>query len=66
MIKIMHLLNNIFSNIYLGFTARLKVRIAESDYQNLDAIYIPGFGRADKNIRMGLSYYVFYRIPFKE
>jgi hypothetical protein len=57
---------NIFNNVYLGFTGRIKFRIAASKYEMLDAIHIPGFGRADKNIMMGLSYYVFYRIPFKQ
>ncbi|QHT68655.1 hypothetical protein GXP67_19395 [Rhodocytophaga rosea] len=57
---------NVFSNVYIGFTGRLKVKIAQSKYNGLDAVFIPGFGKADKNIMMGLSYYVFYRIPFKE
>jgi hypothetical protein len=57
---------NVFSNVYIGFTGRLKVRLAQSKYEGLDAVFIPGFGKADKNIMMGLSYYVFYRFPFKE
>jgi hypothetical protein len=57
---------NVFSNVYIGFTGRLKVRLAQSKYDGLDAVFIPGFGKADKNIMMGLSYYVFYRFPFKE
>lgn len=57
---------NVFSNVYIGFTGRLKIRLTQSKYEGLDAVFIPGFGKADKNIMMGLSYYVFYRFPFKE
>lgn len=57
---------NVLSNIYIGFTGRLKVSLAQSKYNELDAVFIPGFGKADKNILVGLSYYVFYRFPFKE
>jgi len=55
-----------FGNIYIGFTGRVKIRLAQSKYDKLDAVFIPGFGKADKSIMMGLSYYVFYRFPFKQ
>ncbi len=55
---------NIFSNVFIGFTGRLKIRVAQSSDRELPPLYIPGFGRGAGRTVVGLSYYIFYRIPF--
>jgi hypothetical protein len=56
---------NIFGNVFLGFTARFKLRIAQSAYAEVDPLLIPGFGRPARRNAMGFNYYVYYLIPFK-
>jgi hypothetical protein len=57
---------NVFGNVFLGFTGRFKLRIAQSDYGTVDPILIPGFGRPARRNVMGFNYYVYYLIPFKK
>ncbi len=57
---------NFFGNVFLGFTARFKLRVAESEYGEVAPILIPGFGKPDKRNAMGFNYYIYYLIPFKK
>jgi hypothetical protein len=57
---------NVFSNVFLGFTARFKLRIAQSDYAQVDPLLIPGFGNPAKRNAMGFNYYVYYLFPLKK
>jgi hypothetical protein len=57
---------NVFSNVFLGFTARFKLRIAQSDYAQVDPLLIPGFGNPARRNAMGFNYYVYYLFPFKK
>lgn len=52
-------------NIYLGFTIRFKIKFIENGYKEIKPLQIPGFGNAEKRSAFGLSYYIFYRFPFK-
>lgn len=57
---------NVFGNVFLGFTARFKLRITQSDYAEVEPLLIPGFGNPAKRSAMGFNYYVYYLIPFKK
>jgi hypothetical protein len=56
---------NIFGNVFLGFTARFKLRIAQSNYAQVNPLLIPGFGNPARRNTMGFNYYLYYLIPFK-
>ncbi|PZR03145.1 MAG: hypothetical protein DI539_26660 [Flavobacterium psychrophilum] len=52
-------------NLYLGFSVRLNILLAESKPSNFDNLYIPGFNRTyDGNFGAGINYTVSYMIPF--
>lgn len=57
---------NLFGNVFLGFTARFKLKIAQGDFGNVDPILIPGFGKPDRKNAMGFNYYVYYLFPLKK
>ncbi|RZJ67610.1 MAG: hypothetical protein EOO50_04845 [Flavobacterium sp.] len=53
-----------FSNIYVGFSARLNYMISEKEPNNFANLYIPGFNRTyDGKIGVGFNYTVSYLIP---
>jgi hypothetical protein len=52
-------------NLYLGFSLRLNVLLAETKPDNFDNLYIPGFNRTyDGSFGAGFNYTVSYLIPF--
>lgn len=55
----------VVSNLYLGLSVQLKGRITETEPDNFDNIYIPGFGRTYDSGRFGIGfgYNVSYLIP---
>jgi len=55
----------LFHNFYMGYTLRLKIKIYNSDYGDYQPFTVIGFGKPDKSVQAGMSYYIFYRIPFK-
>ncbi len=52
-------------NIYVGFNVQLKARISETEPNNFENIFIPGFGRTYDSGRFGIAfgYNVSYLIP---
>lgn len=51
----------IVSNLYMGWSVGYKVKITEkTDHKDLTPWYIPGYGTSN----WGISYHVFYKIPF--
>jgi hypothetical protein len=55
----------VFNNLYLGLNVQLKGRITETEPDNFENIYIPGFGRTydSGNFGIGFGYNVSYLIP---
>lgn len=54
----------IFNNLYLGFSVRLKSLITDKKPDNFDNLYIPGFNRTyEGSFGVGLNYSVSYFIP---
>lgn len=55
----------ILNNVYLGFTLQLKRSITQTDPDDFENIYIPGFGKTtdDSSFGVGYGYTVSYLIP---
>lgn len=54
----------VFNNVYLGFTLQLKALVTNSEPNNFETLYIPGFNRTyDGKFGAGFSYNVSYFIP---
>jgi hypothetical protein len=55
----------IYDNLFIGFSVRLNVLLAETKPDNFDNLYIPGFNRTyDGGFGAGINYTVSYFIPF--
>ncbi|MFL1011632.1 DUF6048 family protein [Flavisericum labens] len=55
----------LLNNLYLGLNAQLKLKANETEPNNFQNIYIPGFGKTydSTGIGVGYSYFLSYRIP---
>lgn len=55
----------VLQNLYLGVNAQLKGRISETEPNNFENIFIPGFGKTHDSGRFGLGfgYNISYLIP---
>lgn len=55
----------VINNLYVGLNMQLKGRISETEPENFENIYIPGFGRTYDSGRFGIGfgYNVSYLIP---
>ncbi|MCO4823161.1 MAG: hypothetical protein KC469_13920 [Flavobacteriaceae bacterium] len=56
----------VIDNLYIGLNAQLKGRITETEPDNFENVYIPGFGKTHDSGRFGLGfgYNLSYLIPF--
>lgn len=55
----------IFKNIYLGYTLRVKQKIQKNPFDQFAPYWIPGFGKEAQTRVMGMSYSISYAIPIK-
>ncbi|MEW4922739.1 DUF6048 family protein [Algibacter sp. 2305UL17-15] len=55
----------LFNNLYMGLNAQLKVKLTETEPDNFENIYIPGFNKTYDSTRIGVGYgyTISYRIP---
>ena len=55
----------LFNNLYLGLNVQLKILVSETEPNNFENVYIPGFGKTydSSGIGTGYSYFLSYRIP---
>ncbi|WNH12035.1 DUF6048 family protein [Thalassobellus suaedae] len=55
----------LFNNLYLGLNVQLKVLASETEPENFQNVYIPGFNKTfdSSGIGVGYSYTLSYRIP---
>ncbi|MCF7569393.1 DUF6048 family protein [Sabulilitoribacter arenilitoris] len=55
----------LFNNLYMGLNVQLKVLASETEPENFQNIYIPGFNKTydSSGIGVGYSYTISYRIP---
>jgi len=56
----------LFRNISIGWTIRLRMLISGGGGKDLRPIYFPGFGNGDKTVNAGFSYFITINIPFKK
>jgi len=55
----------VFNNLYVGLNVQFKGRVSETELDNFENIYIPGFGRTydSGSFGIGFGYNVSYLIP---
>jgi hypothetical protein len=56
----------LFKNFIIGWSLRLRILIYSSSNENYKPVYIPGFGGTDRTLQPGMSYFLVWRIPFKD
>lgn len=54
----------IFRNFFLGWNIRMKIKLAGKMDENNKPALIPGFGNPNKRVNPGVTFSVFYLIPF--
>lgn len=55
----------VFKNLYLGVTARVKVMFAHTSYENMTPYIVPGFGKGYYQFNGGFTYSIMYAIPIR-
>lgn len=57
-----------FKNIYLGFSLRLNKLLSDSEPDNFDTLFIPGFNKVtdDNTFGSGFNYTLTYSIPLRK
>jgi hypothetical protein len=53
-----------WQNFYMGYTVRVKFKAYFSSFGDYQPLTILGYGKPDKSVQLGMSYYIFYKIPF--
>ena len=53
-------------SVYMGFTARLKLKLSETDNGAFQSMYIPGYGTEGNSANVGFNYYLQVRIPYRK
>ncbi|WP_258102803.1 DUF6048 family protein [Marinoscillum sp. MHG1-6] len=56
----------ITKNLHMGYTVRLKLFKKVKGTDSLQPFDIPGYGRFEKNVALGFSYYIGWAIPFNK
>ncbi|MFO7939441.1 MAG: DUF6048 family protein [Bacteroidales bacterium] len=54
----------VFPNFFLGWSVQARLLI-NSNYDTVEPINIPGYGKTGSNFRLAARYSVFYAIPFR-
>jgi hypothetical protein len=57
--------SEIFKNISLGWTIRLRMLLSIGTGKDLKPVYLPGFGNGGKTFSQGFNYYLIWQIPYK-
>ena len=55
----------LFKNLSIGWTVRLKLLISGGGGKDLRPIYFPGYGNGGNRATAGISYFLTWNIPFK-
>ena len=58
--------SELFKNVEIGWTIRLRILIYSSTGKDLKAVYIPGFGNGTRSFSPGVNYYIIISIPYKK
>lgn len=57
---------NVLSNFYMGFTLRYKFAFKTLTEKTFRTYYAPGYGKNVDKKNFGVSYYIYYRLQFRE
>ncbi len=55
--------SRLFNNFYLGWSARMRIKLGVSDDKIMQAYFIPGYGNPWNNTSVGFNYSIYYKIP---
>ncbi len=55
----------LFRNVSIGWSIRLRLLISGGGGKDLRPIYFPGFGNSSKGTNAGINYYLLWSIPYK-
>lgn len=53
----------LFNNFYLGWSARIRIKLGVSNDGVMQPYYIPGYGNPWNNTSAGFNYSLYYKIP---
>ncbi|MFO8236552.1 MAG: DUF6048 family protein [Bacteroidales bacterium] len=53
----------VLTNVFLGWSLRGKLMINKAKDEKMPPYLIPGFGKGDKAITIGMHYFISYRLP---
>lgn len=56
----------VWKQLYVGYNLQLRILPHFDDSDQVQIYEIPGFGKASQKSSFGFSYYMLYRIPFRE
>jgi hypothetical protein len=56
----------LLKNLYMGWTINLRVKMLQSNPEELQPFSIPGFGSGDNTVNVGFSYVIEYMIPWEK
>ena len=56
----------LFSNVSIGWTIRLRILVYSGTGKDLKSIYIPGYGNGTKVFSPGINYYIIWSIPYRK
>lgn len=57
---------NVIDNFYMGFTLRIKFGLNVNSDKSFTSYYLPGYGKESFRPNFGGSYYIYYRLQFRE
>jgi len=55
----------LFSNVSIGWSIRLRLLIYSGTGKDLRPVYIPGYGYGTKSFSPGINYYIVWSIPYR-
>lgn len=55
----------LFRNLSIGWSFRLRLLISGGGGKDLRPIYFPGYGNSGKTTNAGINYYIIWNIPYK-
>ena len=54
----------LLKNIYFGWSALVRISVSGRKDSEFQPYYIPGFGKGENSLNLGLNYFIYYQIPF--
>lgn len=55
----------VFKNVSMGWSVNMRIMLYKGTGNDLKPLYIPGYGQGEKNVNIGMSYFISWNIPYK-